>query len=187
MILPIALYPHPFLRRRMRSVETITDEIRALARNMIETMRNAPGVGLAAPQVLADARLFVIQPDVDEPATTRVFINPEILAFEGQGTLYEEGCLSIPDVRARVRRPRAVHLRFQDLEGRWHEETFEDFPARVIQHEYDHLDGILFFDRVPQLRRRLLRKALQSIEEGRVRPSYPFVHPRLPLKRQSVR
>ncbi len=186
MILPIALYPHPFLRRRMQPVEKITDEIQALAENMIETMRNAPGVGLAAPQVLADARLFVIQPDTEDPSTTQVFINPEIIAREGKMELYEEGCLSIPGVLAKVRRPWVIRVRFQDLKGQWQEARFEGFPARVIQHEFDHLDGVLFLDRLPQLRRRLLRKDLQAVEEGKIRPGYPFVHPRLRPQPQTI-
>ncbi len=174
MIRPIALYPHPFLRRKVAKVADIA-EVRPLVDDMIETMHSAAGIGLAAPQVLADARVFIIQPDPDDEATLRVFVNPEIVAFDGTPFFYEEGCLSIPTVRAKVKRPPCVTVRYHDLEGRPREETFDDLPARIIQHEYDHLEGVLFIDRISSLKRRLLRKDLDRIRTGRLRPAYPHV------------
>ncbi len=175
MIRSIALYPHPFLRQKVKKVSSINGEVRRLIHDMIETMHHAEGIGLAAPQVLANARIFIIQPDLDDDATLRIFINPEVLRLEGVPFLYEEGCLSIPTIRAKVKRPPQVTLRFQDLEGRSCEETFDDLAARIIQHEYDHLNGILFIDRITSLKRRLLRKGLQQVSWGKVRPKYPHV------------
>ena len=144
MILDIVTYPAASLKEKCVPVTEITDEIRQLAADMLETMYEAPGVGLAAPQVGRNIRMLVMDPAAqDEEKQPRVVINPE-------------GCLSVPlNYRADVQRAERVHLRYMDLDGKIVEEDLEGFPAIVIQHEADHLDGTLFIDRIGRLRRSL--------------------------------
>ena len=142
MILDIVTYPAASLKEKCVPVTEITDEIRQLAADMLETMYEAPGVGLAAPQ--------------DEEKQPRVVINPELTLSEDTVLSRQEGCLSVPlNYRADVQRAERVHLRYMDLDGKIVEENLEGFPAIVIQHEADHLDGTLFIDRIGRLRRSL--------------------------------
>lgn len=157
MILDIVAYPDPRLKEVCKPITEVTDEIRQLAADMIETMYAAPGVGLAAPQVGRNIRMLVMDPAMkDEEKKPRVLINPE-LTLSGEEVISEqEGCLSVPmNYRADVHRMSNVHLRAMDLDGNIIEEDLEDFPAIIIQHEYDHLDGILFIDKISRLRRTL--------------------------------
>lgn len=157
MILDIVTYPDPRLQRKCEPVAEVTEEIRRLAADMLETMYAAPGVGLAAPQVGRNIRMLVMDPAAkDEEKRPRVLINPE-LTLSGEDLLSEqEGCLSVPlNYRADVLRKSHVMLRAMDLDGNIIEEELTDFPAIVIQHEADHLDGILFIDRISRLRRAL--------------------------------
>lgn len=157
MILDIVTYPDPRLQRECEPVAEVTEEIRRLAADMLETMYAAPGVGLAAPQVGRNIRMLVMDPAAkDEEKRPRVLINPE-LTLSGEDLLSEqEGCLSVPlNYRADVLRKSHVMLRAMDLDGNIIEEELTDFPAIVIQHEADHLDGILFIDRISRLRRAL--------------------------------
>lgn len=155
MILEIISYPDPLLRQKSKPVETITPEMRELASNMLETMYKSKGVGLAAPQVGKLLRLFVMDGALPEGQhDPKVFFNPQ-LEFIGQEIISEkEGCLSVPmDYRADVSRYSKVRIKAQDIDGNEIDEIFEGFPAIIIQHENDHLDGRLFIDKMSYLRR----------------------------------
>ncbi len=157
MILDIVSYPDPRLKEVCEPVAQVTDEIRQLAADMLETMYEAPGVGLAAPQVGRNIRMLVMDPSVQkDERNPRVLINP-VLTLSGEEIISEqEGCLSVPmNYRADVKRMSKAHLSATDLDGNAIEEDLEDFDAIVMQHEYDHLDGILFIDKVSRLRRSL--------------------------------
>jgi len=185
MVLPIYLYGHDALRHETEPVEETSDELQALIDNMIETMRNAAGIGLAAPQVGRTERLFVIDvtpmaSEMEEdgepvPPQPMVFVNPEIVE-EGDTTVnMEEGCLSIPEVREVVTRPKRVRVRYRDREFEKQEIEAGSVLARVMQHEYDHLEGVLFTDYLSSFRKRLLSRSLRQMTEGNVEADYPLV------------
>ncbi|HEX9778049.1 MAG TPA: peptide deformylase [Geopsychrobacteraceae bacterium] len=162
-VLEILHYPNPLLAERSLPVETFDEELRQLAADMAETMYDAPGVGLAAPQVGVLKRLAVIDCSGSEaPADLIVAVNPEIVAREGE-YLEEEGCLSVPGYFARVARSARVTLRYQDLDGQPREREADELLAVAIQHEIDHLDGILFVDRLSSLKRSIFRKKYQKM------------------------
>jgi peptide deformylase len=167
-VLEILHYPHPVLKEKSQTVQKIDASIRKLVQDLAETMYSAPGVGLAANQVGVPLRLAVI--DVtphDQPKQLLVLINPEIVAAEGECT-WDEGCLSVPDCNEEVKRHQKVMVRFQTLEGETAEIAGEDLLAIALQHEIDHLDGVLFIDRLSPLKRRLIKKKLQKkIKEGK--------------------
>jgi len=185
MILPIHLYGHDALRQETTPVEENTEAVQTLIDNMIETMHNAAGIGLAAPQVGRDERLFVVDvtpmaAEMEEegepvPPQPMVFINPEIVEEGATSTDMEEGCLSIPEVREVVSRPERVRVRYLDRD--FEEQTLEtgSVLARVVQHEYDHLEGVLFTDYLSSFRKRLLRRSLRQMTEGEVEADYPLV------------
>lgn len=152
-VLEILQFPHPVLRQRAEEVKEIDDSIRRLARDMLETVYRAPGIGLAAPQVGVPSRLVVVDLSAgDRPEEALVLVNPEIVCQEGSQRL-EEGCLSVPDLRETVTRCTRVVVRGFDLEGRQIEVEGEELMAVALQHEIDHLDGVLFLDRLSQLKR----------------------------------
>ena len=164
-ILPIRIYPDPILRVKTRRVETFDAALRKLAADMVETMHAAPGVGLAAPQVGSDLRIAVVDPTVGEnPSEVRVLVNPEITRREGLETDVE-GCLSLPGINDKVDRPFAVTVRAQDLQGEGFEIEAEEYLARVICHEVDHLDGVLFTDHLRGLRKERARRQLKKLAE----------------------
>ena len=158
--------PDPLLRQKSTPVETVDDELRALIADMFETMYDAPGIGLAAIQVGVPKRVLVI--DLQEPKEEggepvrdpRVFINPEILEESDQDVPYTEGCLSVPDQYAEVDRPDRIRARWLDEKGDAHEETIEGLLATCLQHEMDHLEGILFIDHLSRLKREMILKKL---------------------------
>jgi peptide deformylase len=167
-LLDVLQFPDPRLRRRSEPVEKITDELRQLAADMLETMYDEPGIGLAAPQVGHAIRLIVVDTDWTEDGADKkpgVFVNPEIVESSGK-VVWNEGCLSVPDLNAEVERAEAVVLRALDLEGREVVETVSGLRAVCFQHEIDHLDGMLFIDRISRLKRNLYvgkrKKALQD-------------------------
>ena len=168
-ILPIIETPDPRLRAVSKPVETVDAELQALIDDMFETMYAAPGIGLAAIQVGVPKRLLVIdlQEEEDEEGkpikAPRVFINPEILESSDEQQVYSEGCLSIPDQYADVERPAVIRARWQDREGKVHEEQLEGLLAICLQHEMDHLEGILFIDHLSRLKRELVLKKLAKI------------------------
>ena len=162
-ILPIRIYPDPILRVECAPVETFNAELAQLADDMVETMYNAPGVGLAAPQVGIDRRLMVVDVTVgEEEDTLFVFVNPQILESSG-AEVDVEGCLSIPDLTEKVERPQRLTLRAQDLVGDTFELEAEDFFARAICHEIDHLNGVLFVDHLAGLKRDRARRKLRRL------------------------
>lgn len=162
--LPIILYPDPILRQTASPVERVDDALKTLAENMLETMYAAPGVGLAAPQVGLSLRLFVMDPAKKEDERNPcVLINPEILQ-RGEGKrVYEEGCLSMPEIFADIERPASVLLRYVGADGELREEWFEGHAATVAQHEIDHLEGVMFIDHVSRLKRDMLIRKFRKI------------------------
>lgn len=163
-ILGIRLYPDPVLRIECPPVETFDDELRRLAEDMVETMYAAPGVGLAAPQVGVERRLAVVDVSVGkEDGRLMVLVNPEIVESKGSEIDFE-GCLSIPQISEKVKRPTQVRLKARNLEGEPIELTAEDFEARAICHELDHLDGVLFIDHLKGLRRDKIRRKLRKLD-----------------------
>lgn len=180
-VLPIVLYNDPVLREKSTPVEENSDELQELIEDMFETMYQANGVGLAAPQVGTLLRVFVVDADSitseeeDLNFGPLTFINPEIVERKGPDVKKEEGCLSIPDVRDEVTRSESVRIRFLDRDFKQQEMEFSGWLSRVVQHEYDHLNGILFLDYLSSFRLRLHRSILRDIEQGRVDIEYPVI------------
>lgn len=175
--LPIYLYDHAVLRKKARAIKVPDAGLAQLAADMLETMHNANGIGLAANQVGLLQRIIVVDiSGTEETPTTPplAMINPEIISSDG-AVIMEEGCLSIPEVRDEVERPEQITVRFRDLEFREQERTADGILARVIQHEIDHLDGVLFIDHIGSVRRKLLRGRLNKITKGEIEVDYPFV------------
>lgn len=165
-LLKIITYGHPTLRKKAEPITEITDEIRKLAQDMIETMQVADGIGLAAPQINKSIRMIVIGLDlIDDDLEPMAFINPEILEFSEETEVMEEGCLSIPGIREDVVRPRGIKVKFQTLEGKTETWEVEGLLARVFMHEIDHLDGIMFTDRVSPLKKKLLEPKLENLKK----------------------
>jgi peptide deformylase len=163
-VLPVIKVGHPSLRQTATLVEKFDQELIELMENMVETMRISEGIGLAAPQVNIMLRMFVIDKKlINEEWEAQAYINPEIIDAQGLDS-YEEGCLSIPGIRAEVDRPFKVWVKYQTIEGKIIEEELEGLLARVFQHEYDHLDGILFIDRIPFIRKKMLESQINEIE-----------------------
>lgn len=190
MILPIYVYGQPILRERAREVEGDSPDLQRLIDDMVETMHAAHGVGLAAPQVGEGIRLFVVDlsPYAEDLADENdgvvpdyahgplVFINPEVVLGEDCDEVdAEEGCLSIPDLRESVWRPDALRISFLDRHFVRQELEAEGQLARVVQHEFDHLDGVLYLDHLSPLRRRLLQRRLKAIARGDAEADYPLV------------
>jgi len=163
--LRLRYFPDPVLRQRAAPVGAIDAALVARVRRMFEIMYEHHGIGLAAPQVGALERVFVVNltADREQPEEERVYINPQISSPEGECT-QEEGCLSFPEIRLDVVRPERVQIRATDLEGEQFEESADGWLARCVQHEFDHLDGILFVGRVPIARRLMVRKQLKELE-----------------------
>ena len=186
MILPIVAYGHPVLRKMCEDITPEYPKLQELIANMWETMYSSSGVGVAAPQVNRPIRLFVIDStqiiegmDDEERAEypgdngiKQVFINAHIVDTAGEEWAYNEGCLSIPKVREDVYRPESVTLRYVDENFQPHEETFTGVTARVIFHEYDHIDGKLFIDHLKPLKRRMIKGKLEDITKGKISVDY---------------
>ncbi len=181
MIYPIVAYGDPVLKRKAQDVEVGDESVKELVENMFETMYQAHGVGLAAPQIGKSLRVFVVDggPVLEDKNDSFkiAFINPEIIEEDGEPWTYEEGCLSIPTVREDVKRPEVVRIRYYDENWNEHEEEFDDIKARIIQHEYDHIEGILFTDHLSGLKKSLLKKRLQNISKGKVSVDYRMKFP----------
>jgi peptide deformylase len=183
MILPIVAYGTPVLKQKAAFIDPEHPGLNELIANMFETMYYAPGVGLAAPQVGHSIRLFVLDVSAfsdDNPeleGVKKVFINAEIIEETGAECKFNEGCLSIPNIREDVESKPVIRMKYQDENFNHFEETFDGILARVIQHEYDHIDGILFTDRLSQLRRTLLRGKLMEISKGKVKADYRMKFP----------
>jgi peptide deformylase len=170
---PILILPDARLRAVADPIEKIDDEIKALARDMLETMYDAPGIGLAAPQVGELKRIVVMDlAKEDEPKAPLVMINPEIVKFSDETVVTEEGCLSIPELYYDVERPAEVTVRYTDLEGNTVERDADDRLAICVQHELDHLDGVLYIDYLSRLKRDRVLKKFQKAERLSKRASY---------------
>ena len=189
MILPIVAYGHPVLRKMCEDITPDYPDLDKLIANMWETMYASSGVGLAAPQINRPIRLFVIdseqiinnleEDEKDEypgdNGVKRVFINAHIAETGGEDWPYNEGCLSIPKVREDVYRPETVTIRYVDENFQPHEDTFTGVTARVIFHEYDHIDGKLFIDHLKPLKRRMIKGKLEDISKGKVSVDYKMI------------
>ena len=189
MILPIVAYGAPVLRKVAGEIRKDYPQLDKLIEDMWETMYYSNGVGLAAPQVNKDIRLFVIDTVQifenlddedkdrfpDEPGVKKVFINPRIKQLEGEEWPYNEGCLSIPKIREDIMRPETIVLEYVDENFEPHTDTFNGITARVIQHEYDHLEGKLFIDYLKPLKRKMLQGKLNDISKGKIKVDYKML------------
>jgi peptide deformylase len=183
MILKIVGFGHPALRKKNEEVTADFPDLKETIDNMFETMYNASGVGLAGPQVAINYRIFVVdgepmqdvvEDDEDMTGFKKVFINAQILDETGEEWGFEEGCLSIPDIRENVDRHDTIKIHYQDENLEERTETFSGLKARIIQHEYDHIEGVLFTDYLSGLRKKVLKKRLNKISKGDIRVAYPM-------------
>ena len=178
------MYGDPVLRKRAQNIKTGSD-VKTLVLDMFETMHGANGIGLAAPQIGKSVRLFVVDGSTleDEPELVdfrKVFINPEMLKEQGEPWPFEEGCLSIPGIREDISRKAKIRIRYFDENWIPFEEGFDGVKGRIIQHEYDHIEGKLFIDYLTPLKKRLLKRKLSNISKGDVETEYRI---RAPLKK----
>ena len=191
MILPIVAYGDPVLRKMAKDIDNEYPKLKELIANMWDTMYNAHGVGLAAPQIGLPIRLFLVDttpfsddedlsPEEQEALDgfKKVFINAKIELEEGEEWDFNEGCLSIPEVREDVKRKPKITITYLDEDFNSHTETYDGLLARVIQHEYDHIEGVLFTDHISGLRRKLLKKRLGKITKGEINPPYKMKFPK---------
>lgn len=192
MVLPVVAYGHPVLRAKCERISNDYPELEKLIADMWETMYHTNGVGIAAPQINKSIRLFVVDTEQivenfdeedkrlypNEKPTKQVFINAEIIDESGTPWAYNEGCLSIPKVREDIHRNEKINIRFQDENFAEHEKEFSGITARVILHEYDHIEGKLFIDYLSPLKKRLLKKKLDDISKGKVKVDYRMVLPK---------
>ncbi len=196
MILPIVAYGDPVLRKESQDISAEYPNLKDLIANMYDTMYDAYGVGLAAPQVGLPIRLFLVDttPFADDEDLTkaeqaslkdfkRTFINAEILEETGDEWAFNEGCLSIPEVREDVFRKPKIKIQYQDEDFKTHVEEFDGLVARVIQHEYDHIEGILFTDKLSALKKRLIKSRLNNISKGNINVDYKMRFPAMKKKR----
>ena len=196
MILPIVAYGDSVLKKRAENIEKSYPNLEDLLENMYETMYEANGVGLAAPQIGLSIRLFIVdtEPFADDDTCTeqeredlksfkKTFINAEILEENGDEWPFSEGCLSIPDVREDVYRKPRVKIQYQDEHFNTHVDEYDGIIARVIQHEYDHIEGILFTDKLSSFKKRLLKGKLNNISKGKIKADYRMRFPAISKKR----
>jgi peptide deformylase len=190
MILPIVAYGHPALRKVCHDIDADFSNLNTLIEDMWETMYSSSGVGLAAPQVNKDIRLFVVDSEQifrqmkedkeqhsypDTPGIKQVFINAHIKDVDGFEWTYNEGCLSIPKIREDIKRQSIVTLEYMDENFQHHMRTFQGLTARIILHEYDHIEGKLFIDRITSLKRKLLKGKLNDISKGKIKVDYKMM------------
>lgn len=182
MIFPIVLYGDPVLKKKAKDIVHGDETVKEFVGSMYETMYAAQGVGLAAPQVGQSIRLFVIDTtpmeDEEEDGLKKAFINPTMIDELGEEWAFEEGCLSIPGIRADVLRKPTITIRYFDEDWNEHEETFDGMKARVIQHEYDHIEGKLFTDYLTPFKKRLIKGKLANISKGKTDAEYRVKVPR---------
>jgi peptide deformylase len=196
MILPVVAYGDPVLRKMCIEIDADYPNLNELIANMKATMYNASGVGLAAPQIGKGIRLFIIDAspfaedeDLSEKDSAalknfnKVFINAKIVKEEGEEWVFNEGCLSIPDVREDVLRKPIITIEYQDEEFKKHTEVLDGLAARVFQHEYDHIEGVLFTDKLSTLKKRIIKKKLENISKGKTNADYRMRFPNLKKKK----
>lgn len=178
MILPIYTYGQPVLRQKGKDITKDYPNLKELINNMFETMYNADGVGLAAPQIGLDIRLIVIdlEPLAEEipifSGFKKVLINPEIIEYSGETVKMDEGCLSLPGINEAVERKEKIRIKYFDENFVEHDEEYDAFFARCIQHEYDHIEGTLFIDRISAIRKQLIKSKLNNLIKGKTRCHY---------------
>jgi peptide deformylase len=186
MILPIVAYGDPVLKKKAEDIDENYPDLQKLIADMFDTMYNAHGVGLAAPQIGRSIRVFIVDAspfaegedgDPECADFKRVFINPVIFEESGEEWAFEEGCLSIPGIREEVKRKPLLKIEYYDENWDLYEEELDGFPARVVQHEYDHIEGILFLDHISTLKRTLLKGKLANIKSGDVDVKYRMKFP----------
>jgi len=182
MIYPIFVYGNPVLKKKTSLIKKIGDiDVIKLSKDMFATMKLADGIGLAAPQIGKSLRIFVVDGSSlnDEKMSNfkKVFINPKIIKEDGEEWEFEEGCLSIPLIKERIRRKSIVEVEYYDENWNFHKERFDGMKARIIRHEYDHLDGILFTDYLSSFKRKLIKNKLLRISKGRVDVDYKIFAP----------
>jgi peptide deformylase len=195
MILPIIAYGDPVLRKVGVDIDKKYPNLPELIENMKETMVNARGIGLAAPQIGKSIRLFIVDTspfekdeDLDEKEREfltnfkKVFINAKIIKEEGDEWAFNEGCLSIPDINEDVFREEKITIEYVDENFEKHVDVLDGLAARVVQHEYDHIEGILFTDKISSLKKRLIKKKLENISKGKINPDYRMKFPLLKRK-----
>ena len=176
-LLPITLYGDKILRKKVSPVKEVELKTIELIKNMFDTMHNANGVGLAANQVGADKSIFIVdisKVEGHEDSKPMIFINPEIMERSEKLRIIEEGCLSIPDIRVEVERPESITITYKDTDLEVHTLKAENLLARVIQHEFDHVQGILFIDRIKEEVRKKLKKELNRIKKRKMEVEYPI-------------
>jgi peptide deformylase len=181
MIYPIVMYGDPVLRQRAKEIK-IGSDIQQLVDDMFETMHGASGIGLAAPQIGKDIRLFVVDGTIldEEPEMAdfkKTFINAKIIEETGAPWEFEEGCLSIPNIREKISRKSKLKITYYDENWNKHEEQYDGMKARIIQHEYDHIEGKMFVDYLTPLKKRLLKGKLADISKGKVDTEYRIIAP----------
>jgi peptide deformylase len=183
MTYPIYVYGHPVLRRVAEDIDRDDPGLATFIADMFETMYNSDGLGLAAPQVGKSLRLFVIDGEPlskDHPEMKdfrKAFINPQVVERKGEKVPMSEGCLSLPGIHEEVLRESEIRIQYYDAEWNFHDEVYEGYKARVMLHEYDHLDGVLFSDRLSPLRRKLIKGKLNDISKGKFEAGYRTVLP----------
>ena len=170
MILPILTYGSNILRKECVDIDKDYPNLEKLIEDMFETMTNADGVGLAAPQIGKNIRLFVID---NRFGFKKVFINPQIINKSEDTCEFEEGCLSIPSIKSEVTRPKEITIKYLDENFNKYEENYTEMLSRIIQHEYDHIEGVLFTDLLLPLRKQLLKNKLTKISKKKILPEYP--------------
>jgi peptide deformylase len=184
MVLPILAYGHPTLRRISEDIEKDYPGLDELVEDMFDTMYLTSGVGLAAPQVGKSIRLFIVDasPFAEEVPEAkefkRVFINAQIVEEKGEEWSFNEGCLSLPDIREDVIRKPGIRIQYYDENFEYHDDKFSKVMARIIQHEYDHLEGVLFVDRISNIRKMLLKRKLSDISKGNIDVDYKMIFPK---------
>ncbi|MDR2927770.1 MAG: peptide deformylase [Cytophagaceae bacterium] len=178
MIYPVVVYGSPVLRKKAEDINKNYENLPAVISNMWETLHHADGVGLAAPQIGLSIRLFIVDGSVwadDYPELKdfkKTFINANIVEANGETIAQNEGCLSLPTIREEVTRPKRIRITYFDEAFQYHDEVFDDQRARIIQHEYDHIEGKMFVDYLSPLRKRLIKGKLNSVSKGKVNVDY---------------
>jgi len=186
MKLPIVAYGDPVLKKVGQEIDEDYPELKQLISDMFDTMYNANGVGLAAPQIGLPIRLFIVDTGEDEdgtPGYKRVFINAQIVEETGEPWAFNEGCLSIPDIRENIMRKPNIKINYLDENFAEHTDDVDGLAARVIQHEYDHIEGKLFTDKVSVLRKTMIKSKLDAISKGNIRTEYKMKFPNKSKKR----
>ena len=178
MTYPIVVYGSPMLRKVSKEIARDYPNLQELISDMYETMQVSDGVGLAAPQIGKSLRIFVVdatpmaEDDLSLNGFKKVFINPKIVEQTGDKWTFTEGCLSLPNIREDVERPSYIRIQYYDENFEFHDETYDGVKARIMQHEYDHLDGVLFTDKIAPLKKKLIKGKLNDIAKGKAKANY---------------